>query len=128
MPDADFLIIGKVDLAGLRRLEALLHERQIAHILFEHRCQRAQLRRIGPWLVGTEHVQRHTARDRLARRYPGQHAHFHQAVVDILRRAEAIDDIGHEPPPGREIGEDIIDQRIEQFGVGGVAVIMAEQR
>ena len=54
-----------------------------------------------------------------------QHAHLHQAGVGRLAGAPAVDDVGHIPAPRREIGEHVVDQPVEQLGIGGVGMVVA---
>ena len=52
-----------------------------------------------------------------ARRHTGEDTHLHQGRVLVRPGPPAIDDIGHEAPPGSEIGEDIIGEGVQELGV-----------
>ena len=125
LADADFLIVAELHFAVLGGVEAVLDEGQVRHVLFEHRAEHAEFGGVGPQLVGAQQVHRHAMRDRLALLDAGEDAHLHQAGVGRLARPPAIDDVGHEAAPRREVGEHVIDQPVEQFGVGGIVMVVA---
>ena len=106
--------------------QARVHVRQVGQVLVDHRSEHRQLLRVAPGLVLRQPVDGSGRGTVPALGHALEDHDLHDAAGHLaFEGPPAVHDVRGEAAPGREVGEHVVDQRVEDLRVGRSGIIAA---